>query len=114
MLVYVKLLQSEPYYWVMQMKVLIVTGIMFFPLLLCVMQRIWPKLTIFLNGLAIICLIIFSSLASIGIYTIIRDDTVFMTSIHGLFLNPFFLLTGAYLGLYFIYRLWIVTVREWT
>jgi hypothetical protein len=95
------------------MQVLIVLGILFVPLLLCFLHRVWPKLTILLNGFATICFIIFSSIASIGIYTIIRDNTVFMTSIHGLFLNPFFLLTGAYLGLYFIYKLWIATIREW-
>jgi len=36
------------------------------------------------------------------IYKIIRDSTVFMTNIHAIFLNPFFLVTASYLGLYVI------------
>ncbi|MCH5586218.1 transposase [Shimazuella sp. AN120528] len=95
------------------MKVLLVIGIIFLPLFLCLFHRIWPKLEVYLNCAAIVSLLIFSSIASIGVYTIIRDHTVFMTSIHGLFLNPFFLITGAYLGLYVIYRLWLILDREW-
>jgi hypothetical protein len=75
---------------------------------MCFLQHVWKRLDYYLHVIAILFLIIFSSIASIGVFTIIRDQTVFMTKIHGLFLNPFFLITGAYLGIYLIYRMWII------
>ncbi|MFF7582125.1 hypothetical protein ACFY90_03955 [Lysinibacillus capsici] len=35
-----------------------------------------------------------------------------MTTIHAVFLNPVFLITGAYLGLYLIYRFIMMTIHE--
>lgn len=57
------------------------------------------------NILAVIFVIIFGSIASTSIYQIIIDDAVFMTKIHGLFLNELFLISGAYIGVFTIYYL---------
>ena len=64
------------------------------------------------NSLAVIATLIFGNISAISIYQIIIDDTVFMTEIHAIFLNPFFLITGAYLGSYLIYRLIVLTLEE--
>lgn len=55
--------------------------------------------------LSVIAAIVFGSLAAGAVYTVIKDEEVFMTSIHGIFLNPWFMTAGAYLGLYAIYCL---------
>jgi hypothetical protein len=77
-----------------------------------VVQIIWLKSRLLFNGAALLSGLMFGNLSAIGIYKIIQDKTVFMTNIHGLFLNPFFLLTGAYLGMYFLYRLLMLTFEE--
>ncbi|WP_256218323.1 transposase [Bacillus sp. MUM 116] len=60
----------------------------------------------------IVSAIIFGNIASLSIYEIIKDNTVFMTNIHSIFLNPFFLLTGGYLGIYILYRLIKLTIDD--
>lgn len=64
------------------------------------------------NVLAIISFIIFGNISAIAIYYMLIDNAVFTTTIHGIFLNPFFLITGAYIGVYLIYRLFLLTVTE--
>ncbi|MOA47096.1 hypothetical protein D3C78_1697000 [compost metagenome] len=56
--------------------------------------------------------LILGNISALAIYEILRDNTVFMTSIHAIFLNPMFLLTGAYLGVYLVYRLMLMTYEE--
>lgn len=65
-----------------------------------------------INILSVVSIIIFGSIAATSIYQIIIDNAVFMTTIHAIFLNPFFLITGAYLGIYTITRLMIITMNE--
>lgn len=64
------------------------------------------------NILSVVSAITFGIIASTSIYQIIKDNAVFMTTIHAIFLNPFFLITGAYLGIFTIYRLMILTMNE--
>lgn len=47
----------------------------------------------------------FGMIAAKAVYDIISTGTVFMTTVHQVFLNPFFLITGAYSGIYVIYLL---------
>ncbi len=35
-----------------------------------------------------------------------------MTTIHGIFLNRFFLITGAYLGWYILYQLLLIIMKD--
>lgn len=64
------------------------------------------------NTIALISAVIFGNIAATSIYQVIIDNTIFMTEIHAIFLNPFFLITGAYLGVYIIYRLIMITLKE--
>lgn len=66
----------------------------------------------FYNFTAIISAIIFGDIAAVSVYQIIIDKTVFMTKIHAIFLNPFFLITGAYLGVYAVYMLILLTMND--
>lgn len=94
------------------MKILIIVGIIVFPLFMLYLKSKNKKSLLFFNTIAVISTVIFGSIASISIYQIIIDDAVFMTTIHSVFLNPLFLITGAYLGLYIVYRLLILTMQE--
>ncbi|WP_078394308.1 hypothetical protein [Shouchella patagoniensis] len=55
--------------------------------------------------MAVVSLLIFAGIVSYAIFSIISNETVFMTSIHSLFLNPFFLVSGGYLLFFSLYRL---------
>jgi hypothetical protein len=69
------------------------------------LQKKWPRVRFYFHLVAFLSALIFGNISAFAIYDIIIDDTVFMTNIHAIFLNPFFLLTGAYLGVYFLYTL---------
>ncbi|HEX6592971.1 MAG TPA: transposase [Bacillota bacterium] len=81
------------------------------PIVMYYFQKRKPFRVLF-NVLAIISFIIFGNISAIAIYYMLIDNAVFTTTIHGIFLNPFFLITGAYIGVYLIYRLFLLTVTE--
>ncbi len=87
------------------MKLLLVISSIIGPALMLYLTRKSKTFnTIFTVG-AVIAAIIFGSIASTSVYQIIIDNAVFMTAIHAIFLNPAFLITGGYLGIFIIYRL---------
>lgn len=94
------------------MKLFLVLLSLLLPLIMFFLQRIQVKFRFIFNIGAIITAIIFGNIAALSIYEIIKDNTVFMTNIHSIFLNPFFLLTGGYLGAYFIYRLILLAIND--
>lgn len=75
-------------------------------------ERYNDKWKVLFNSVALISTIIFGMIAATSIYQVIIDDAVFMTTIHALFLNAWFLITGAYIGVYVIYRLALITWEE--
>ncbi len=94
------------------LKIILVASTIVVPLIMIYLRKKISKLAIVFNILAVIFVIIFGSIASTSIYQIIIDDAVFMTKIHALFLNELFLISGAYIGLYVIYRLMVLTLEE--
>lgn len=94
------------------MKILIILGNVVSPILMLLSQRHWSKLRLLFNVIAVFAALVFAILSSLSIHNIIKNETVFMTNIHGIFLNPFFLLAGAYLGIFIIYRLLIIATSE--
>ncbi|MFD2749833.1 transposase [Virgibacillus siamensis] len=94
------------------MKILLIIGSIVFPILMYFAQKRWKKLQIFINWAAVIAALIFGNITSLSVYQIIKDKTVMMTNIHAVFLNPYFLIAGAYLGVYFLYLLLKVTLEN--
>lgn len=94
------------------MKALLVLGSVIFPLIMFFLQRKWIRFRLVFNLSAIIATLVFANISSLSIYQIIIDNTVLMTNIHKIFLNPYFLITGSYIGVYVLYRLLILTMRE--
>lgn len=94
------------------MKFLIILGSIIVPVAMLVIQHKWIKWRIVFNVVSILTALVFGNISALAIYEILRDNTVFMTSIHAIFLNPMFLVTGAYLGVYLIYRLLIISFNE--
>ncbi|MCH6265388.1 transposase [Neobacillus citreus] len=94
------------------MKLLFIIGSIVLPILMVILQKKWSKIKVIFDLMAILSALIFGNISSIAIFEIIKNDKVFMTNIHAVFLNPFFLMTGAYLGLYFLYILVLQVVNE--
>ena len=94
------------------MKLLLVLSIIIVPGVMLYLARKNKQVKTAFNGLAVVSTIIFGSIASTAIYQVIADNTVFMTTIHALFLNKVFIISGAYMGLFIIYRLVILTLEE--
>ncbi|MGY4795459.1 transposase [Lysinibacillus fusiformis] len=94
------------------MTILMLIATIGIPSLMVYLQQKWAIFSLLFNILGVIAAILFSTIAATAITNIILEDAVFMTTIHAVFLNPVFLITGAYLGLYLIYRLIIMTIQE--
>ncbi|MBN3554637.1 transposase [Fictibacillus nanhaiensis] len=94
------------------MKLLIFVASLLFPVCMFWLQTIWPKSLLLFNIIAVMAALIFGNLVANAIQQTIKDSTVFMTNIHGVLLNPFFLVAGSYLGVYLIYRLILWTSAE--
>lgn len=95
------------------MKVILVIGVIVLPIFMIYCQYRWRGIRTFFNILMVISVIIFGDIAALSVYQIIKDQTVFMTAIHAVFLDPLFLASGAYMGLYTIYRLMLLSRKEW-
>ncbi|OEC01127.1 transposase [Lysinibacillus sphaericus] len=94
------------------LKLLIILSSIVVPIIMLLLQYKSNSVHSLWNVLAVFALIIFGSIASTSIYQIIVDGAVFMTTIHAIFLNPLFLVVGAYLGVFMIYRLLLLTWKE--
>jgi len=92
------------------MPILIILVSFVVPLIMVYMQSKWMPLRSLFNIVAIVTGLVFVNISASSVYKIIKDQTVFMTKIHAVFLNPFFLATGAYLGVFFLYRLLLLTI----
>ena len=94
------------------MKILLVASSIIVPIVMLYLIQKSDKFNLIFNSIAVLSTIIFGAIASTAIYQVISDGKVFMTTIHGLFLNPFFLTTGAYIGVFLLYRLIRITLDE--
>lgn len=68
------------------------------------------------NFIAIIAYAVFGIIAATSIAEIILHHVVFMTNIHAVFLNFYFILSGSYIGIYGLYeliRFFIKQVKEY-
>ncbi|PEC19633.1 hypothetical protein [Bacillus cereus] len=73
-----------------------------------------PKIRIALHIGAYFALYAIGIILSINIYDVLIQNLVFMTSIHGILLNPFFLIAGAYIGIYTLYLLFSHIITKLT
>jgi len=94
------------------LKLLIIVSSILLPLIMFYLQNKSRLFRISVNIIAIMATIIAGSIVSTAIVQVLIDDEVFMTTIHAILLNPLFLITGAYLGIFIIYRLLMLTVNE--
>lgn len=90
------------------MKFLLVAGTVVVPLVMYYLQQKQSKIKTLFHLIAFVALITFANIVVIKVYEINVDGTVFTMKIHGLFVNPLFLVSGAYLGVYVIYLVLLI------
>ncbi|WP_246483889.1 transposase [Heyndrickxia vini] len=78
------------------------------PITMYILQHYWNILRKIFNWIAFLSFLIFGNISSLSILGIIENKTVFMTTIHAVFLNPSFLMTGGYIGIYILYQLLMI------
>jgi len=93
------------------MKTILVISTALVPVLMYYVTTISKHIQNAFNVIAVIALVLFGMITSTAVYQVIIDQAVFSTAIHSIFLNPYFLITGAFLGAYFIYRLLVLTME---
>ncbi len=93
------------------MNVFIMVTIIVLPSLMVYLQQKSDKMRLIFNALGVVSAILFGYIAATSITQIILEGVVFMTTIHAVFLNPIFLITGAYLGLFFIQYMINITIH---
>jgi hypothetical protein len=91
---------------------LLVVSSIIVPVVMLLLQKKSNIVRLSFNILAVLTMLLFGGIASTSIYQIIMDNAVFMTTIHAIFLNPLFLVSGAYIGVFIIYRLMLLTWHE--
>lgn len=97
----------------MIMTLLILLSSVIIPLLMLGLAWGLPVVRLLLDGLAVLSTYIFGIISALAVYHILRDNTVFMTNIHGIFNNAAFLASGAYLGNYGLYKLIHMLLKQW-
>ncbi|MDQ0878133.1 hypothetical protein QFZ77_006792 [Paenibacillus sp. V4I3] len=94
------------------MSIIIVVLSILIPISMLISAWLFTMCRTVYHVLAVGCAYVFGIISVLAIYEILRDETVFMTNIHGVFQNGLFLLSGAYLGCYGIYTLLRWTLKE--
>ncbi|UJF32116.1 transposase [Paenibacillus hexagrammi] len=91
---------------------LLIIAVLIAPLFMLITSWMIDWCAVFYNVIAILCAYTVGIIVSYWIYVILRDNQVFMTTIHGIFQNQAFLASGAYLGGYAIYLLLRMTFKH--
>ena len=59
----------------------------------------------YFDAFAFLSVLVISNLIAATVFHLLREDALYMTSIHGLFVNGYFLSCGVYLTFYALYRI---------
>lgn len=89
----------------MYLKIPIFLSTLILPLLMLWSTK-WSKVFApIYNVLAFISLYLFSVTVALYVLDTILEEKVYNTTIHGILLNPFFIISGGYFGMYALYQI---------
>ncbi|WP_019395634.1 hypothetical protein [Priestia filamentosa] len=94
------------------MKIILILGSLIFPFIMLILQKKYTVLNFVFNVFAFVAILLFGDIISLAIHDVLQEDLVFMTTIHAILLNPFLLISGAYIGVYLLYRILLLIVKE--
>ncbi|RAS85092.1 transposase [Priestia endophytica] len=94
------------------MKIILILGSLIFPFIMLILQKKYTMLNFVFNVFAFLALLLFGDIVSLAIHDVLQEGRVFMTTIHAILLNPFLLISGTYIGVYLLYRILLLIVKE--
>lgn len=74
-------------------------------LLMTALCRMSRRVSRICDGLAAVSFFMMFSIISAAVVRTILNDTVFMTEVHSILLNPFLLSSGAFIGVYTLFKM---------
>ena len=80
--------------------------------MLLTLGSLWRPVRLVVDALGLAAAFVFFVIVAVAVMKTIGDDTVFMTQVHEILLEPLFLICGAWLGPYTMMRLWLVLLRN--
>lgn len=95
----------------MPVQLLLIVGAILVPILMF-MVRHRPVAAVF-DLLAALSVLLANIAAGLAVLEIKQENTEFTTHVHEIFMDPLFLVTTGYVGLYSVYRLLVATSRTW-
>lgn len=93
-------------------KILIIISSIVLPLMMYFLHRKSKAFQKLFNIIALILAVVFANSITLTVYETLINHAVYSTEIHRILLNPFFLIPGAYLGIFLLYKLLILTIDE--
>ncbi|HEU4964134.1 MAG TPA: hypothetical protein VFV52_09835 [Bacilli bacterium] len=93
------------------MTILIVAGTILFPVLMFLLRE--RRFAPLFDALAALAVLLANVAAALGVWEIKSTHTELTLHIHEIFLDPLFLGTTGYIGLYSVYRLLVTTAHTW-
>lgn len=93
------------------MTIMIAIGLAVFSIAAAIAGGKYEKVRRGLDGLACLAAFVFFVVTASAVMKTLLDDTVFMTEVHSVLLNPSFLISGAYLGPYGVSKLAVMAWR---
>lgn len=94
------------------MKILILLTIIAVPIMMNILVKFKQVFGLIFHFIAIVAYVVFGFIATFSIAEIIIHHEVFMTNIHAVFLNFYFILAGSYLGIYGLYELIRLFIKQ--
>ncbi|HBI04487.1 MAG TPA: transposase [Paenibacillaceae bacterium] len=96
----------------MYLKILIYLLPLVFPVIMLWSITWFRGIETLYNFLAFVSLYLFSVTVALYVMDTILEGKIYNTTIHGILLNPFFLIPGGYFGMYSLYQLLRLTFKS--
>ncbi|PWK13153.1 transposase [Tumebacillus permanentifrigoris] len=93
------------------MQLVLILGTILVPICMFVLRH-RPLAAVF-DLIAALSVLLANIAAGLAVLEIKQESTEFTTHVHEIFMDPLFLVTTGYIGVYSVYRLLVATSRTW-
>lgn len=93
------------------MQLLLIVGAIVVPILMFVLRQ--RSVAAIFDLVAALSVLLANIAAGLAVLEIKQENTEFTTHVHQIFMDPLFLVTTGYIGVYSVYRLLVATSRTW-
>jgi hypothetical protein len=94
-----------------RVQLVLIVGAILGPILMFVLRH--RSIAAIFDLLAALSVLLANIAAGLAVLEIKQENTEFTTHVHEIFMDPLFLATTGYIGVYSVYRLLVATSRTW-